>query len=166
MVAAEVFCQPTSSGAVDGYASWPITAAAATAVNVTVTSCTETYTGNPTRTCNPDGTWGAVQRPCTGTCAAAHPRQCHMDTRPPLPYASRGGAGSGLSCFLLGFGAGPERGVAQCQRWHDCAGPVHPGQRLAGHCSANLLGDCSVGRGDHAVCAGPAAVPGDCGLQR
>ena len=73
----QVFCQPTSSGSVDGYASWPITAAAAAPVNVTVTSCAETYVGHPLRTCNPDGTWGPVLNPCTGTfaqpvCGAAH----------------------------------------------------------------------------------------------
>ena len=63
----EVFCQPTASGSVDGYASWPITAASATTVNVTSTACDETYGGSATRVCNSDGTWGAVQTSCIRT---------------------------------------------------------------------------------------------------
>ena len=61
----QVFCLPTDSGSVDGYAAWPITAASSIPVNITVTSCDETYIGAPVRTCNPDGTWGPVTNPCT-----------------------------------------------------------------------------------------------------
>ena len=65
---AEVFCTArTSDDASDGYASWPLVAAAATPVNVSASACQEGYIGTPTRTCNSDGTWGAVVNPCSGT---------------------------------------------------------------------------------------------------
>lgn len=53
---------------VDGFASWPVTAASDTPVDVTVTSCDETYVGSPARKCNPDGTWSEVNNPCIGAC--------------------------------------------------------------------------------------------------
>ena len=68
-----MFCQPTDSGSVDGFASWPITAAAANDVSVTVTSCDETYVGSPTRACRSDGTWGPVTHPCSGKNRATDP---------------------------------------------------------------------------------------------
>jgi hypothetical protein len=60
----EVFCQPTSSGEVDGNAAWPLTAARSTPFNLTVATCAESYRGSPTRLCNSDGTWGPVVAPC------------------------------------------------------------------------------------------------------
>jgi len=86
---AEVFCQPTSSGSVDGFASWPITATSASDVTVTVTSCIETYVGNPTRQCRSDGTWGPVTDPCVGACYSTHRERSHSRPRslcalPPL----------------------------------------------------------------------------------
>jgi hypothetical protein len=60
----QVFCQPTSSGEVDGNAAWPLTAARSTPFNLTVATCAESYRGSPTRLCNSDGTWGPVVAPC------------------------------------------------------------------------------------------------------
>jgi hypothetical protein len=60
----QIFCQPTSSGAIDGYASWPVYPTSATAVLVTVTACDETYAGSPSRLCQPNGLWGPVSNPC------------------------------------------------------------------------------------------------------
>ena len=64
---AEVFCAPKHSGELDGFAAWPLTAASSQPVNVTVTACDEKYIGAPVRSCNPDGTWGAVFNPCSRT---------------------------------------------------------------------------------------------------
>ena len=64
----EIFCPPTSSGDIDGFATWPNTPASDEPVEVAVTSCDETYEGSPWRMCNSDGTWGPVQNPCTRTC--------------------------------------------------------------------------------------------------
>jgi len=66
---AETFCLPRSSGKVDGYARWPLTATGATARAVNGT-CEEPYIGSPSRVCNTDGQWEeTVQNPCASTAA-------------------------------------------------------------------------------------------------
>jgi hypothetical protein len=64
--AAEVFCPARASGAIDGFASWPLTAADATPINITSTACDETYGGAPWRLCQSDGTWSTVTSACQG----------------------------------------------------------------------------------------------------
>jgi hypothetical protein len=55
----QVFCSATT----ESNSNWAVTATAASGVLVTGT-CAATFGGSPQRTCNPDGTWGAISSPC------------------------------------------------------------------------------------------------------
>ena len=168
---AEVFCQPTSSGAVDGYASWPITASSSSPINVTVTSCAETYTGSPVRLCRPDGTWGDVVNPCTRTAAwlrvRGGPGRARTSVSDCSARVSLGlvRAGSVDSGGVQRAPARRQRRVAHGDGWHDGAGCLHRRQRMAGHCHANMLCCRRVGSDYGAMPAHCAAMPGGRGLQ-
>ena len=61
----QVFCPNRT----EEFANWPLTPTGAVDTTVTINSCipTYTFTTNPSRTCNTDGSWGPISNPCTRT---------------------------------------------------------------------------------------------------